>query len=146
MRERWPWQWSMAGLLALLVFGMHASLRFWLPGLFVRLFGEVPDLAQAPPAMIMLLGGYVLLSFISGVLIADRVSEGQLARWRARWAHEEAERRRQWALQEQFRAMERQIREEQLPEQEREWHRQYQERQVEIRREARRRLGLPEEG
>jgi hypothetical protein len=40
--------------------------------------------------------------------------------------------------------MERQIREEQLPEQEGAWHRQYQKRQLEIRREARRRLGLPD--
>jgi len=145
MRERWPWQWSMAGLLALLVFGMHASLGWWLPGLFMRLFGEVPDLAQAPPAMIMLLGGYVLLSFIGGILIANRVSEGQLARWRARWAYEAEVRRRQWAPQEQLREMEEQIRLERLPEREREWHRQYQERQREIQREARRRLGLPEE-
>jgi hypothetical protein len=69
MMNAWPWQWSMAGLLAVLVFGMHASLRFWFPGILMRLFGEVPDLAQAPPAMIMLLVGYVLLSLIGGVLM-----------------------------------------------------------------------------
>jgi hypothetical protein len=41
--------------------------------------------------------------------------------------------------------MEQQIREEQMSEEEREWHRHYRERQAKIRREARRRLGLPEE-
>jgi hypothetical protein len=128
----------MAGLLALLVFGMHASLRLWLPGLFVRLFGEVPDLAQAPPAMIMLLGGYVLLSFIGGVFIADRISEGQLALWRARWAHEEKVRQRLWV-------MEQQIREEQLPAAERQRLQESRARDAAITAEARRRLGLPEE-
>ena len=139
MRERWPWQWSLAGLLALLVFGMHASLRFWLPGLFVRLLGEVPDLVQAPPAMIMLLGGYVLLSFIGGVLIADRVSEGQLARSRARWAYEAAVRQRLWA-------MEQHIREEQMPPAQRQRLQASRTRDAAIAAEARRRLGLPEEG
>jgi hypothetical protein len=135
----------MAGLLALLVFGMHASLRFWLPGLCIRLFGEVPDLAHAPPAMVMFLIGYVVFALIGGGLIAICINEGQHARWRARWAHEEEVRRHQWALREQLREMERQIREDQLPEQEREWHRQYRAREAEIKREARRRLGLPEE-
>jgi hypothetical protein len=111
----------------------------------VRLFGDVPDLAQAPLAMILLLGGSVLRSFVGGILIADRVSEGQLARWRARWAHDEEMRRRQWARQEQLRAMEQQIREEQMSDEERAWHRQYRAYQRAIAREARRRLGLPEE-
>jgi hypothetical protein len=138
MRERWPWQWSMAGLLAVLVFGTHASLRFWLPGLFVRLFGEVPNLAQAPPAMIMLLGGYVGLSFIGGVLIADRVSAGQLARDQARWAHEEEVRWRLWA-------MERQVREEHMPAAERHRLQESRASDAAITAEARRRLGLPDE-
>jgi hypothetical protein len=108
MMNAWPWQWSMAGLLAVLVFGMHASLRFWFPGILMRLFGEVPDLAQAPPAMIMLLVGYVLLSLIGGVLIAACISDGQHARWQARWAAEQE-------AQRQLAAMERQVREEQMP-------------------------------
>jgi hypothetical protein len=77
MRERWPWQWSMAGLLAVPVFGTQASSRVWLPGLCVRLFGEVPDLAQAPPAMILLFEAYVLLALIGGALIGVCISGGQ---------------------------------------------------------------------
>lgn len=49
------------------------------------------------------------------------------------------------ALQEQLRQMEEAIREEQLSDEEREWRRQWRKRQAEIKREARRRLGLPEE-
>jgi hypothetical protein len=126
-------------VLALVVFGMHASVRFWLPGVLGRLFGEVPELAQAPPAMIMLLGGYVLLSFIGGVCIAGCIGEGQLARDRARWAREAEVCRQLWELEQQ-------IREEGLPDEERRWHAQYRQRQAAIQREARRRLGLPEEG
>jgi hypothetical protein len=67
------------------------------------------------------------------------------------WDRGEPERRRRWAeedrrqaLQQQPRELEEQIREEQLSDAEREWRRQYREREAEIRREARRRLGLPE--
>jgi hypothetical protein len=138
MRKAWPWQWTMAGVLVLLVFGMHASLRFWLPGVLTYLFGEVPDLAHAPPAMITLLVGYVLLSVIGGVLIAACIRDGQFARDQARWAQEAEMRRRLWA-------MEQQIREERLSEEERERQRRYRAQQAEITHEARRRLGLPEE-
>jgi hypothetical protein len=62
-----------------------------------------------------------------------------------RWQAKQAERRRQWALQQQVREMEQQIREEAMSEEERHWHRQWRQRQAEITREARRRLGLPEE-
>jgi hypothetical protein len=48
-------------------------------------------------------------------------------------------------VQQQLREMEQAIYEETLPEEQREWRRQYRAQQVEIRREARRRLGLPEE-
>ena len=94
MRKAWPWQWTMAGVLALLVFGTHATAHIWLPGVMRRLFGEVPDLAQAPPAMITLLAGYVVLSFIGGTLIAVCIGDGQFAPDRARWA-QEADARRQ---------------------------------------------------
>jgi hypothetical protein len=58
-----------------------------------------------------------------------------------RWAAEH----RQQVLQQQLREMEAAIREEQLSDAERAWRREYREREAEIRREARRRLGLPEE-
>jgi cbb3-type cytochrome oxidase subunit 3 len=53
-----------------------------------------------------------------------------------RWA---AEAQRRWELQDQVWAMERQIWDEQLSDEEREWRRQYREQQAEVRREARRR-------
>jgi uncharacterized membrane protein YccC len=53
--------------------------------------------------------------------------------------------RRRWEVREQLRDMEQAIREEVMPEEQREWWRHYRERQAAIRCEARRRLGLPEE-
>jgi hypothetical protein len=64
---------------------------------------------------------------------------------RRRWQQQEAERQRQWALQRQVCELEDQIREERLSEEEREWRRRYREEQADVKREARRRLGLPEE-
>ena len=138
MRKMWPWQRTVAGVLALLVFGAHATVRYWLPLVLRPLFGEVPDLAQAPPAMIVLVGGYVVLSFLGGRQIAHWMGDGQSARDRARWAEEQEARRRLWA-------MEQQVREEHLSEEERVRRQQDREREAAIRREARRRLGLPEE-
>jgi hypothetical protein len=53
--------------------------------------------------------------------------------------------RRRWEVQEQLREMEQAIQEEGLPDEQREGLRRYREEQAEIKREARRRLGLPEE-
>jgi hypothetical protein len=138
MRQAWPWQWTMAAVLALVVFGAHATVRSWLPGVLRPLCGEVPDLAQAPPILTLLLAGYVVLSVIGGLLIGVGITDGQSARDRARWAEEQEARRRLWA-------MEQQVREEHLSEEERARRQQDREREAAIRREARRRLGLPEE-
>jgi hypothetical protein len=138
MRKAWPWQWTMAGVLVLLVFGAHATVRYWLPVVLRHFFGEVPDLAQAPPALMLLLAGYVVLSVIGGLLIGVGITDGQSARDQARWAEAAEARRRLWA-------MEQQIREEQLSEAERARRQQDREQEAAIRREARRRLGLPEE-
>jgi hypothetical protein len=138
MRMRWPWPWTTAGAVALVVFGAHAAVCYRLPGVLRHLCGEVPDLTQAPPAVIGLVGGYVVLSFLGGTLIAHRIGDGQSARDQARWAEEAEMRRRRWA-------MEQQVREEQLSEAERVRQRHYRQQQGEIRREAQRRLGLPEE-
>jgi hypothetical protein len=70
--------------------------------------------------------------------VARLFGAGVDARDRARWARAEEARR-------QLREMEEAIREEQLSDDEREWRRQYRARQAEITREARRRLGLPDE-
>jgi hypothetical protein len=66
-------------------------------------------------------------------------------RERRRWQQQEAERQRQWALQRQLCELEDQIREERLPQADREWRQRYREAQAEVTREARRRLGLPDE-
>jgi hypothetical protein len=66
-------------------------------------------------------------------------------RERRHWLQQEAERQRKWALQRQLWELEDQIREERLSEEERKWRRRYREERVEIKAEARRRLGLPEE-
>lgn len=73
-----------------------------------------------------------------------------LTRWldrreRRRWQQQEAESQRQFALQRQLWELEDRIREERLSDEEREWRRHYREEQAEVKREARRRLGLPEE-
>jgi hypothetical protein len=66
-------------------------------------------------------------------------------RERRRWQQQNAERQRQWALQRQLCELEDQIREERLSEAAREWRRRYREERAEIKREARRRMGLPDE-
>jgi hypothetical protein len=138
MRQAWPWHWSMAGVLALVVFGAHATVRYWLPVVLRYLCGEVPDLAQAPPAMILIVGGYLVLSWLGGTQIARWMGDGQSTRDQARWAQEQDARRRLWA-------MEQQIREEQLSAAERARRQQDREREAAIRREAHKRLGLPTE-
>jgi Mg2+/citrate symporter len=53
--------------------------------------------------------------------------------------------RRRWQMQQQLRDMEQAIREEGLPDEERERLRRYREREAAIKQEARLRMGLPEE-
>jgi hypothetical protein len=59
------------------------------------------------------------------------------------WVHRRD--RRRWDLYEQRRDLEQQIYEETLPEEQRAWRQQFRAQQAAITREARRRLGLPEE-
>jgi hypothetical protein len=62
-----------------------------------------------------------------------------------RWAQENAERQRPSAVRQQLLDMPWQIILEQASEGEHTWHQRYDERKAAIQREARRRLGLPEE-
>ena len=64
---------------------------------------------------------------------------------RRRWQREEMLRRREEALRRQLRDLEDQIRHESLPDWQREAIEAARRREAEVRREARRRLGLPEE-
>jgi hypothetical protein len=109
------------------------------------LCGNIPTPADAPPFVWALLAGWLLLSFAEGQVLGSLIGEGSRVRDRHQWAHEQAARERQWVLPRQLRELERQIREERLPEEERKaiWERRR--RDTEIRREARHRLGLPEE-
>jgi hypothetical protein len=90
----------------------------------------------------------VVLGFVGGSAVV--LLPFLLVQWlvnrrdRRRWAREAAARERTWALERQLRELEDQIREEQLSDEERTWRQQYRARQAEIRREARRRLGLPD--
>ena len=59
------------------------------------------------------------------------------------WAQRREQRR--WAVHAQVMAMRQQIHEEAMSEEWRDWHRQHRQQQAEIAREARQRLGLPEE-
>jgi len=90
-----------------------------------------------------------VVGFAAGSLVVYAVAI-PLAWWlnrreQRRWQQQNAERQRQWALQRQLCELEDQIREERLSEEEREWRRRYREERAEIKREARRRLGLPDE-
>jgi len=93
MRKTWPWQWSKAGVLALLLFGPQASAHV-APRRAEAPLRRGADLAHAPPAMIMLLAGYVVLSVIDGVLIAACIWDGRFAPHQAHWAQEEVRRGR----------------------------------------------------
>jgi hypothetical protein len=79
------------------------------------------------------------VSAVGGMVIGLLISEGSSVRERHRWQQEDAQRRQLWDLEQS-------IREERMSEAWRQWHQQYRQRQAEITREARRRLGLPEEG
>lgn len=74
-------------------------------------------------------------------VVISVVNRRDRRRWDARFAAD----RRQSELQRQLWQMEEQIREERLSDEEREWRRRYRAEQAEVKREARRRLGLPEE-
>ena len=84
------------------------------------------------------LWGFAGVALLLGVCVRGMVRD-------RRHRHQAQVLQRQWELQRQLWDMERQIREEHMADEEREWHRQYRARQAEITREARRRLGLPEE-
>jgi hypothetical protein len=74
-------------------------------------------------------------------VVLSVVNRRDRRRWDARFAAD----RRRLELRHQLWQMEEQIREEHLSDEAREWRRRYREEQAEVTREARRRLGLPEE-
>ena len=145
IRTPWPRAWTWALVLGPLLVGAQATLRWWGAALGRRLVGDIPTPADALPLVWTLLVSWILCSLLGGWMVGVLIAEGSHAREQWRWRQEQAARARQWAIREPLRELEPQIREEQMSEEERAWHRQYRERQAEITREARRRLGLPED-
>jgi RecB family exonuclease len=95
--QPWPRAWTCAIVLAVGVFGAHATTWWWMPALAQALFGEIPTPADAPPLVWALLAGYLILSLAGGRALASLETEGRLVRDRHRWQHEEATRERQRA-------------------------------------------------
>jgi hypothetical protein len=137
--------WCAAALLAGGAVLMHGLADQWMPARFPELQKSITEPIQLGLGVKLVLMGYLVLSVAGGVSVVLLIGAGLSALDQRRWDRKEAERRRQWALQEQLREIERQIREEQWPEQERKWHRQYRAREAAITQEARRRPGLAEE-
>jgi hypothetical protein len=131
--------WCAAAVLAVGVVLMHGLAGSWMPALSPELQKPITEPIQLGLVVKLVLMGYLILSVAGGAGVVLLFSEGVSIRDQQRWA---AEREAQQRLFD----MERQIREDQLPEQERAWHRQYRAREAAITHEARRRLGLPEEG
>jgi hypothetical protein len=125
-------------VLAVLLFGAHATIRWWGTALVQVLWGDIPTLADAPPLVWALAVGWVVLSLAGGMVIGLLVIEGSGVRDRYRWQQEQT-------LQRQRRELEQQLREESLPDWQREVIRERRQREAEITGEARRRLALLEE-
>jgi len=118
----WPRPWTWAIVLAVLLFGAHATMRWWGPALVQVLFGDIPTPADAPPLVWALLGCWFILSFAGGKVIGSLIGDGSSVRERHRWQQEQAKRRAQWALQRQLWEMERHIREAAMSDEDRQWH------------------------
>jgi hypothetical protein len=130
--------WCAAAVLAVGVVLMHVLANQWLPLRFPELQKPITEPIQLGPGLKLLLATYLVMSVVGAVGVVLLAGEGVFIRDQQRWAAE-------WEAQRRLSAMEERIREERLPEAERERRRRYREEQAEVRREARRRLGLPEE-
>lgn len=95
--QPWPRAWTWAIVLAVGVFGAHATTWWWMPALARALVGDIPTPAGAPPLLWALVAGYIILSFAGGQALASLCAEGSLVRDRHRWQREQAERERQRA-------------------------------------------------
>jgi len=67
----WPRPWTWAIVLAVLLFGAHATIRWWGQALVQVLFGDIPTPADAPPLVWALLGCWFILSFTGGKVIGS---------------------------------------------------------------------------
>jgi hypothetical protein len=64
----WPRPWTWAIVLAVLLFGAHAMMRWWGQTLVQILFGDIPTPANVPPLVWALLGCWFGLSYIGRCL------------------------------------------------------------------------------
>jgi hypothetical protein len=65
---------------AVLLFGAHATMRWWGQVLVQVLFGGVRTPADAPPFLWALLGCWVILSFAGGKMIGSLIGDGSSVR------------------------------------------------------------------
>jgi hypothetical protein len=105
-RPPWPRAWPWAIVLAVGVFGAHATTWWWMPALAQALFGDIPTPADAPPLLVVLLGVYIVLSLAGGVglaiLIGDGLSARDQHRWQQAWDAQEWERQRLAQIRDQL--------------------------------------------
>jgi hypothetical protein len=130
--------WCAAAVLAVGVVLMHVLFSSWAPSLSPELQTPITEPLQIGPGVKLVLMGYLALSVAGPAGVVLLLGEGVCTRDRQRWAAEQEAQRR-------LAAMERQIREEQMPAAERQRLQASRARDAAIRAEARRRLGLPEE-
>jgi hypothetical protein len=126
--------WTAAVLLTVGLIAMHLFSGAWVPALFPELHRSLTN----PTPLSLGAKGFLMAYLVLWVAAAGGVPLCVCA------ALSERD-RRYWAVREQVREIEQQIREEAMSEEWRDWHRQWRQQQAEITREARRRLGLPEE-
>jgi hypothetical protein len=130
--------WWAAAVLVVGVALMHVLFSSWAPSLSPELQKPITEPLQIGPGVKLVLTGYLALSVAGPAGVVLLLGEGVCARDRRRWAAEREGQRR-------LAAMERQIREEQMPAAERQRLQASRARDAAIKAEARRRLGLPEE-
>ena len=130
--------WCAAAALAVGVALMLVLANQRLPVRFPELQKPLAEPIHLGPGLKLLLAAYAVLAVGGPVGVVLLTLEGVSVRDRQRWAAQREARER-------LSAMEEQIREERLSEEAREWRRRDREERAEVKREARRRLGWPEE-
>jgi hypothetical protein len=93
--KAWPRPWTWAIVLAVLLFGAHATIRWWGQALVQALFGDIPTPANAPPLVWALLECWFILPLVGGKAIGSLICDGSSVRERRRWQQQQAERQAQ---------------------------------------------------
>jgi hypothetical protein len=137
--------WMAAALLAVGLVVMHLFSGAWVTRVFPELYHSITDPTPLSLGAKAFMLAYLALSVGLAVGVPLCIFEALLKRDQRRWQHEETKRQRQWALQRQLQEVEQRLYEESLPDWQREAIQESRHRRAEVRREARRRLGLPDD-